>query len=404
MVGWIMAALAIGVTVFLMQKKANIGLIMLLDAIFLAVGARLSASETGLAAWRAIRDESTITTLAILVLIMTVEYTMRETGMIRDLVDAVRDLIGNTRIVSAAMPAVLGLLPSPGGARFSCPMVEGALGELGSPVERAYVNYWYRHVWMDAFVLYPGVILAASLTGMSVIKLFLWILPFMVIHALSGYAVVLRRLPVKPIERTRSRGEPGRALFRAGGPILFIIAVYMVLLPFIHDYALPVAGVLGVVGVFLYGRCGWKQILSALKAGFSLKYIIMIVGVMVFREVLNASGLTETVVAWIGARGISPRWLFAFLPMLGGFGSGIAVSMVSLSFPVLIPLGLSASIPWIVAAVYAFGNIGNMITPLHICGVVSTEYFQAGMGRVYARVLLSEIPVLLAAAAVLVFL
>lgn len=135
-----------------------------------------------------------------------------------------------------------------------------------------------------------------------------------------------------------------------------------------------------------------------------MRYIVMIVGVMIFREVLAASGITADMVAWIGARGFSPRWLYAILPFIGGLGSGIMVSMVSLTFPVLTPLGLSASIPLVVAAVFVWGNVGNMITPLHICGVVSTEYFKADMARVYGKVILSEIPVMIAAAAVLIFL
>ena len=184
---------------------------------------------------------------------------------------------------------------------------------------------------------------------------------------------------------------------------MFIIILYMVLLPF-TDYALQIAGLATVAGTFIYGRCSRKEIWSAVKAGFSLKYIIMIVGVMVFREVLAASGITAGLAAWIGDRGISPRWLYAILPFIGGFGSGIMVSMVSLAFPVLVPLGLSASIPWVVAAVFVFGNVGNMTTPLHICGVVSTEYFKADMSKVYGKVILSEIPVIIAAAAVLIFL
>ena len=403
MIGWVMGALALSATVYMMRRKVNIGIIMLFDAACLAIGARLPIGEIGRAALTGAADEGTLMLLAILILIMMVEHIMREKGMIRSLVDAVLDLTGNSRTAALALPSVLGLLPSPGGARFSCPMVEGAMGTQGTGEERAYVNYWYRHVWMDAFVLYPGLILAASLTGMSVLRLFLWILPFMVIHGLSGYVVALRHIPADPIERKRSKKEAGKALLKAGAPILFIILLYMALLPF-TGYALQIAGLATVAGVFIYARCSRAEMWSALKAGFSLRYIVMIVGVMVFREVLAASGITADMVAWIGEKGFSPRWLYAILPFIGGLGSGIMVSMVSLTFPVLTPLGLSASIPLVVAAVFVWGNVGNMITPLHICGVVSTEYFKADMAKVYGKVILSEIPVLIAAAAVLIFL
>ena len=136
MLGWIMAALGAGTTIYLMQRRVNIGIIMLLDAVFLAVGVKLPVMEAGEAALKGIIDETTLTTLAILVLIMIVEHTMRQKGMITYLVEAVRDLTGNTRVASVALPAVLGLLPSPGGARFSCPMVEGIMGTEGPGEER----------------------------------------------------------------------------------------------------------------------------------------------------------------------------------------------------------------------------------------------------------------------------
>jgi len=67
------------------------------------------------------------------------------------------------------------------------------------------------------------------------------------------------------------------------------------------------------------------------------------------------------------------------------------VGFVGTSFPIVVALvaGLPGDVwlPPYVALAYAFGHLGQMLSPLHVCHVVSNRYFKAGFGPVYRRML-----------------
>ncbi len=74
----------------------------------------------------------------------------------------------NKKTLFAGLPALIGMLPMPGGAIFSAPLVDSVddNDELFSS-EKAAVNYWFRHIWEYWWPMYPGVILAVKYSGLS---------------------------------------------------------------------------------------------------------------------------------------------------------------------------------------------------------------------------------------------
>ena len=80
-------------------------------------------------------------------------------------------------MVSLALPALVGILPMPGGAIFSAPLVEASRTSPHTQGEiLAFINYWFRHIWEYFLPLYPAILLVSSLSGLS--------LPWIVIHHL----------------------------------------------------------------------------------------------------------------------------------------------------------------------------------------------------------------------------
>ena len=73
----------------------------------------------------------------------------------------------NRRLLYVGLPALVGLLPMPGGALFSAPLVDSVDSEKGiGGTLKAAVNYWFRHIWEYWWPLYPGVILAIRYSGL----------------------------------------------------------------------------------------------------------------------------------------------------------------------------------------------------------------------------------------------
>ena len=128
--------------------------------------------------FRATIDPITINLVAGLVLIMVLENIIRKKGLLKRMMEAVVNVARDRRIAMAILPGVIGLLPSAGGAAFSAPMVQDAAADVDmEPERKAFINYWFRHIWEYISPLYPGVVLAAAVTKVPINKFLISQLP-----------------------------------------------------------------------------------------------------------------------------------------------------------------------------------------------------------------------------------
>ncbi len=83
--------------------------------------------------------------------------------------------------------------------------------------------------------------------------------------------------------------------------------------------------------------------------------------------------------------GIPDALLIAFLPFICGFTMGSTVGYVGASFPLALSLlGPSPSLGRLAATTvlaYGFGFMGELLSPVHVCLVVTAEYFHIRLLR-----------------------
>lgn len=117
------------------------------------------------------------------------------TGQSRKLVEGLKLYLHHPRLRLIIFPALVGLLPMPGGALFSCPMIEAAAKDMGiSDEKKGLVNYWFRHIWETAWPLYPGYALACVLLGISITELWKYTFPLVFLSFASGWFFYMRNL------------------------------------------------------------------------------------------------------------------------------------------------------------------------------------------------------------------
>lgn len=389
----LLAAIALVGTVILLKKQFNLGLIMLIDTVFLAVIARLPAMKALEYCFNGAFSGSTLKLILILFLIMMIENIMRNSGMIKTMVDSLKEIVGSNRLAAGMMPTVLGLLPSPGGARFSCPMVEEITKENTDHSNKSFINYWFRHIWLDGFILYPGVILAAELLKVSVISMFLHLVPFMLISAVIGFIFGLSKVKKEEIKRTRPVAQSVKIFLTALFPVIVVIAAYISLLN-VTGFSLEIAAGSVMIALLVIKRYSFKKLVQTVREAFPVKLVFIIIGVMVFKEVLLESGVIDELPALMNSYGIPVAVLFILLPFAGAFTSGITISYVSLTFPILITLGIADNL-WFASVAYIAGFIGTMATPLHLCAVMTADFFKSSLGSLLRRIMVAEIPLFL---------
>ena len=315
---------------------------------------------------------------------------MSHAGVMKELVVSLRSRLPK-RAILAALPAVVGLLPMPAGALFSCPLVDDAddAREL-DPDLKTRINYWFRHVWEFWWPLYPGVLLAIDMSALPIWKFTLLMFPLFFAAIAAGYVFLLRKAPAAGPAPRGERDAPFLPLIL---PILTVIAVYALVLVFIPGVGrfnkyLPMAvGVLCSLVVMQLQRPApfgtWKRVVLSWKS-FSLVLLIVLArvyGAFVEARLPDGSSLMENVRAELDAYGIPAMALIVVVPFISGITTGITVGYIGASFPVVLSLagtdtaGLFATI----VLGYASGFVGMMLSPIHICLIVTNDYFKTGM-------------------------
>lgn len=377
------------VTIYLLHKEVNLGIIMVFNAVMLVIIKKIELVPAVKMGISGLISNRTIKVVLVLFLIMMLENVMRKTGMISALVFNIKELVGSNRLAAVLMPFVLGLLASAGGARFSCPMVEETVSENGDPETKAFINYWFRHAWLDSFILYPGMILAAELLNTSVFNLFAHMIPFIAITFILGIIFGVGKIKSEKVARTQPVLTSLKLFSKNILPVIGLIAIYILLLSF--KYALELSTLTVLVILLAVKKYSWKQTWETAKEAFSPKYILIIGGVMVFNEVLSGSGVLYDLQYAITSYGIPKELVYLILPIVAGMLTGMAIGFTSMSFPLLISIGLGENI-WLGALAFTAGMIGQMITPMHICLVMTSDYFKVNFNKLLKRIIIAIVP------------
>ena len=381
------------VLVLLLRKKVYFGTVMLAGALFLAL-LYLTPPLTFLqGGYRAVTAAKSLEMTATLIFTMILENILRKTETLQRMVESLSELLPDARLIMAAMPAMIGMLPSTGGAVFSAPMVKEASAHLTIPPDqKAFINYWYRHIWEYVSPLYPGIILVSGLTRIPLQKLALINAPFAVAVVVWGalfcFAGVGRT--GLPHGEKVGRGRAIRTFLASVAPIM--IALLLVVMFNVN----PVAALGGVtLCLYLAHRYSPARIMESLRESVSIKALFLVVGVMVFQETLSLTGALDGVSRFFASGGLPTLLILSVIPFLAGLMTGLTIAFVGITFPFLLPLmgGMSPE-PGLVAFAFASGFAGVMLSPVHLCLVLTREYFGADFAKVYHRLLLPSLLVL----------
>ena len=110
--------------IVLLRRKVSMAAVMPIGALVLGIIYLTPPRDFLQATARAVFAPKSIEMTLTLLLTMVMEHILRTTGMLKRMVSSLSAAFPDRRVVMAAMPAMIGMLPSPGGAVFSAPMVQ----------------------------------------------------------------------------------------------------------------------------------------------------------------------------------------------------------------------------------------------------------------------------------------
>jgi len=378
----------IAVIILLIKKKWNLEYVILLASLLAGVFFNLSPIQIGNNFVLALIDPDTLKLIGIIVLVYILSGVLRKVESLRDLVDSLQGLVKDYRLILAFIPALLGLIPMPAGAMFSAPMVKEVGGRVGlTPEEETFVNYWFRHIWEFVWPLFPGIILFAGLLKVEIQEVILVQFPLTITAVIVGFVWEYKYLKKDTtLINKKDILFNLKKLFFGVWPILLII---ILVLGTKTDLLFSLLIVILSLIFSNIKKLSLKILKEIIRNDVDLSVVILIASIMIFKRILQVSGGIEIIPEVFAKLGVHPFIVLFSIPFFIGTMTGLGTAALGIGLPVLLPIIVQGE-PNLYYAMLAFTGsfAGVMISPMHLCLVVTRNYFKADMGKMYKMLIL----------------
>jgi hypothetical protein len=341
-------------------------------------------------------DFQTIELSILLTLIYILAKTMQETGAITKMIKSLRSIFykGGTLGV---IPAVYGLMPVPGGALFSAPLIdkEGEKYKLKQN-QKNFLNVWFRHIW---FPIYPVssammLIISTDFANIDIYEIIVANFPAFITFIIIG--LIFLKFYIKKIQIPKKSPKKDYSgliyLFPPVLPVIIYILFFSIFAAIgienLKDFQRTIFIIGVVVSIFsLYFlvKINWKKYFRILKKSLSLNLAFAIIGIMIFREIIEVSKSNEIIASIIGDLPFHPILIVIIVPLIMGLITGYNFGAIALSYFLVEPLFEFTGINIIgfASLIFISSLVGYLISPIHLCNVVSSDYLKTDTTRMY---------------------
>lgn len=374
---FLLLSLAMLLIIILLRKKVPLGLCMLSGGIFIWGMQSTDPQILYTAIEKTFQQNRTYDLIAALYLVMGLEIELRTSGTLAGLVAALKRAFSSSKVTLMVMPAFLGLLPSLGGARFSAPIVDEASKDLHiSADHKAAINFWFRHPFEFSNPIIPGMIMACSIAEVpysDFVRYTAWV---SVLFIFLGWFVLIRPIKESSLSATASCQD-------AGGPL----DIFLSLLPVIVTFLLVVFGGLSASVAMAATVLLIYIVLNLLKRKVSLKSIIFgaidrkmflnIGCILIFINILSETNVLAAICTAFRAAPLPLPVIIACISFVIGLLTGMSQAHVAIVMPIV--AAMQTGDLTLASVAMVFGVAGQMLTPTHMCLVVTLDYFSANI-------------------------
>jgi len=383
MVGLLKIAFVILLFLVLIKKKWDLGLVLFLATILTGLLFGLNLKIFAKNILKSLIANETLNLLSIILLVLYLGNFLQSRGNFKRMVDALKNIVRDPRLILAIPSAFIGLLPMMAGAMMGAPIVEeaGKRWNLTS-AWKTFFNYWFRHIWEYSWPLYVNLILAAAIVKIPIKKISFVQFPFTVLAVAAGLVVLFKHVPYLPKEEENSEKRYVHDTFR----VFFSIWPILLTIILIFIFRVPMLLSLGIASFLtqIFSRMKIRERWKIIQESISLKIVLLVASLMVFKRILEVSGALDSVVRVIRPEGISAYILLFAAPFFVGLLTGVNQAFVAIAFPLLVPI-MGTDRPDMVLVMFAYvsGFVGILLSPAHLCLVLTADYFKAELRDVY---------------------
>ncbi|MFQ6007446.1 MAG: DUF401 family protein [Candidatus Zixiibacteriota bacterium] len=324
-----------------------------------------------------------ISLTSVIILITSLGQLLKELRFLDKLSDVCKSLYGGNKTATTILPPLVGLMPMPGGSLLSAPLVGNVLknGKY-TPEFKTASNYWFRHIVEFSWPVYPGLILTEAITGLPIGSVALMQLPLSILMVIIGLIFFIRKVDndqtVKP-----QVWKPLIGILTTIWPIALAIAIYAV---FKIELAWAVLmSLLVLVGI---ARPSKTSLVIALKRGLSYKLVLLVFGTLSFQTALELSDAISSIPKLSMQLNLPSEIVIVMVCFAIGILTGMVSAFVALGYSLLAGfLYRPEIVPSHILLAYLSGFVGIMLSPTHLCLILTNDYFQSNLLKVYRELI-----------------
>lgn len=387
--------ITVSIILILMSRKYYMGLCMLAGGIVLWLMRSGDPFLLATSFVSMLHQTRTYDLIISLYLIMCMEILLRSSGTLANMVNALKKAFSSDKAIIAIMPFFLGVLPSVGGARFSCPIVEESSRQYNASQEdKAAINYWFRHPCELFNPIVPGMIMACSISGVAYSEFLKGTFWICIVWLILGWILLIQPLKKNDTaenvdDKAANTSEPEAKtslvdVFLAIMPI-FITFLLVVFLNLNASIAMILST--SLLYIILLLRKAEISLKDAILGAIDKKMFINIGFILYFVQILEDTGALSDVVAAFQAAPLPTPVIIAGITFVVAILTGMSQAYIAIVMPISAALSQSGDMLLLIITM-VFGLAGLMLTPIHVCFTVTTDYFNASFFKVLYKIML----------------
>lgn len=391
------AVIAFIVIIILIRRRLNFGISIILGSIILGIFSLQTIELIDIpkaiieASVYSFEDQQIFTQTIELALLMTLIFTlakcMQETGAIKKLIDSLRTFFSRGGTLGV-IPAVYGLMPVPGGALFSAPMIdeEGNKYQLNKK-QKNFLNVWFRHIWFPIYPISSAMILICSekFSNINIYYLILANIPAFIAAIIIGVIYIKRFIRRIPKQRKKVKKDYSGLIYLLPPvlPLIFYGVLQFFDLYQIRSFLIGV--IFSIILLYFLIKIESKEYLKIIKKSLSWKLALAIFGIMIFREMFEVSEANVIIAEIMGSFSFPSILIIILIPLIMGLLTGYNLGAIALSYFLVEPFFqfTSINIIGLTSIVFISSLVGYLISPIHLCNVLSSEYLKTDTTRIY---------------------
>lgn len=333
-----------------------------------------------------IKGATSWTTIEALLVFYTLTYLQKMMEKRKDLSNAqlaLNGLFNNNQINASIVPFILGMLPAANTVVLCGPIVRDSVKGALNTEEKACITSYYRHISESFLPTYTSIFIAISLTEgrVTAASFILAMIPMVLLLFFTGWLVYLRKVPK---DTGMVPDQPKTYYWKLLAKSVWAIALTIVLILALNLPVEAAVTICIVLNVFV-NHFQISELVPFIRSAFETRLILSTWLVMIFKEVLAATGVITMLPEFFSGLPIPTFLVYTLIFLFGTIVAGTQAIIVLCMPMAMASVAAGHTGLALFVLLMCVTYVSMQISPIHICLTLCAEDYHVPLGSMIKK-------------------